>query len=119
MCRIRPANQFAVNMRNGGCSSVVEPRIVVPVVVGSIPIAHPARALFRQEITPAIFISKPLNLRHLTRTPLQALPPNSGSFQPRPTPFLQHQALLSTPHFVTHFGLYQRESNVLVVFDYQ
>ncbi len=26
---------------DGGCSSVVEPRIVVPVVVGSIPIAHP------------------------------------------------------------------------------
>lgn len=26
---------------NGGCSSMVEPRIVIPVVVGSSPISHP------------------------------------------------------------------------------
>lgn len=28
---------------DGGCSSVVESRIVIPVVVGSIPISHPIK----------------------------------------------------------------------------
>ena len=30
-----------VSINNGGCSSMVEPRIVIPVVVGSSPISHP------------------------------------------------------------------------------
>ncbi len=29
--------------RNGGCSSMVEPRIVIPAVVGSSPISHPIK----------------------------------------------------------------------------
>ncbi len=37
----------------GGCSSVVEPRIVTPVVVGSSPIIHP--------ITPAYIVSAIFN----------------------------------------------------------
>ena len=44
---------------NGGRSSVVEPRVVIPWVVGSIPIDHPSRAsknteFERQSILPII-----------------------------------------------------------------
>ena len=36
----RSARITALEQDNGGCSSVVESRIVIPVVVGSIPISH-------------------------------------------------------------------------------
>ena len=51
----------------------LEHRIVIPGVVGSNPIIHPARALFREEITPSLFVYNLLNFHHLTRTPLHTL----------------------------------------------
>ncbi len=33
---------FVEVVLNGGCSSAVEPRIVIPVVAGSNPVSHPA-----------------------------------------------------------------------------
>ena len=36
-----PSQEAAEKIINGDCSSVVEPRIVIPVVAGSIPVSHP------------------------------------------------------------------------------
>ena len=51
---------YTVLTQDGGRSSAVEPRIVVPVVVGSNPIVHPAGGLRKNLVIPPLFLFTPL-----------------------------------------------------------